>query len=117
MNWILRILYEDRIVQTVFVLSVIVLLWFIIWSYDKTITPENFYYQPILLKIFVFLNIPSVILTGLVFYPIWYWSGSPTDGRWINVLYYSCLVALYFFQWFFLGLAISRSATAIQRMK
>jgi len=73
------------------------------WSLERTITPENFYYQPILLKIFVYVNLPSVLFTGILFASI---SSQGTNGEWtptLTVIYYVVLILISCLQWLLIG--------------
>lgn len=81
---------RDRLVQIVVSLSIAALLFFNWWSGDKTITPENFYYQPVWLKTYVFLNLPAILLTGLLFSPLSFFENNFGNSPWVSVIYYCC---------------------------
>lgn len=108
MHQFLKYLRNDRIVRSVIFLSISVMAIFYWWTLDKSITPENFYYQPLLVKTFVFLNLPVILLSGLLFYPM---SSSETLFGSHSIalgLYYGTLIVTYIVQWSLVGILLSK---------
>jgi hypothetical protein len=113
----IKSIMNDRFVQIILLVSVVVLILFYSWSSVNTITPHNFYYLPLLVKLFVFLNLPSIILTGLIFFPIYLTDGDINRSVWLLILYYGTLVSIYFIQWILIGVLLSKVWNVFKQSK
>jgi hypothetical protein len=86
------------------VLHIVFLVYVYSWSSDKEITSHNLYFQPFLVQLFFAINLPSIILTGLIFYPFSNSSSSLTIG-----FYYAILIIISCIQWLLIGYLLSKA--------
>ena len=99
----------NRIAQIFVVIHLVSIVFLYSWSQGKEITSHNFYYQPLLLKFFVEINLPSLFLTGLIFAPfIKTFPGPGQNSLWIESSYFIVLTFFSFLQWLLIGFGISK---------
>jgi hypothetical protein len=97
---------RNRIVLSFLFASSLALGVFLFWTQGHTIDPENFYYQPLVIKLFVFINFPAILLAGLVFTPFF---NADSDGsKLTTTLYFGILLVSYFGQWCLIGYLASK---------
>lgn len=97
---------RNRIVLSFLIASLFALGIFLYWTHGRAIDSENFYYQPLLIKLFVFVNFPAILLTGLLFTP--FFEANSDGSNLTTTLYFSTLLALYFGQWYLVGWLVSK---------
>lgn len=99
---LLKSIFLDPVSLTIGVIDVLCLIILYLWTSNRTISPENFYYQPLLLKLFVLLNIVPILITGLVFSPFFEERVS-TYSYLLLAFYYILLILLSIIQWLIIG--------------
>ncbi|MBK8151091.1 MAG: hypothetical protein IPN69_19180 [Acidobacteria bacterium] len=97
---------QNRFIRVGVGLGIILLIVFVLWIGNKEITPENFYFQPFLVKAFVVINLPAIFLAGLPF-GLAFGGNVPEPTNWLLVVYYGFLICCYLAQWAFYGLIVS----------
>lgn len=105
----LKHVITDRVVQLFLVAHLVSIVFLYSWADGKEISSENYYFQPLLLKIFAVINLPSILITGLIFAPFVIVKTFPEENSSLEITsYYSVLIILSFLQWLLIGYGVSK---------
>ena len=97
----------NRLAQFFAVAHLIALVFVYSWSESEKVTSFNFHHQPILYKLFWFINLPSSLLSGLIFSP--FIKDFPeSNSIWILGTAALVLIIFSFIQWLLIGYCISK---------
>ena len=100
-------LVTSKVAHLFVVAHLISIVFLYSWAQGKEITSHNFYYQPILLKVFTVINFPPIFLTGVIFAPFAK-TFPEQSSAWVEGSYFFVLIFLSFLQWLLVGYIISK---------
>ena len=104
----IKCIFTNRLAQVFVAIHFLSLICFYVWAQHNPISTHNFYYQPFIVKTYIFANLPSILLSGLIFSPFYNTFSSLERTTLGSGIYFLILASCSSFQWALIGYAISK---------